>query len=156
MPGPPVRREDPVVAAAGRGQLARRHDGQAGRDGELQPVLLAVLGQVLAAPGGVVRDVVGDEDGVRLYVRRHLDDLGGGIAGADHEVALALAQCLAQIAEGFGQEARAVRRAGDGRVDDEHRHHLPGLVARQVQRRVVMQPEVAREQHDRGFHRRPF
>jgi hypothetical protein len=35
---------------------------------------------------------------------------------------------------------------------DEQGDHLPGALARLVQRRVVVQPQITREHHDRGFH----
>jgi len=57
--------------------------------------------------------------------------------------------------QGFGQEAGPVRRRGDGRVDHEQRHHLPGPGARLVQRGIVVQPEITGEDHDRGVHLSP-
>jgi hypothetical protein len=36
-PGPPVRGEDAVVAAAGRGEVAGRHHGQAGGEDQVDP-----------------------------------------------------------------------------------------------------------------------
>ena len=160
-PGPPVRGEDPVVAAAGRLELGwlelgRRHDGQARRQGQVQPVPGAFAFELVAARRGVVRHVVGDVDGVRVHVGGELDHFRGRIADPDHQVAAALAQGLAQVGEGFGQEAGAVRRRGDGRVDHEQRHHLAGPGARLAERRVVVQPEITGEDHDRGVHLPPL
>jgi len=70
------------------------------------------------------------------------------------QVGAALAEGRAQVGEGFGQEAGAVRGRGDGRVDHEQRHHLPRPDIGLVQRRVVVQPEITGENHDRGVHLR--
>jgi hypothetical protein len=140
------------VTAAGRCQLAGRHDGQAGGHDEVQPVRGGLAFEVTAAAGGVAGHVVGHVDGVRVHLAGQRDHLGGRVTVPDHQVAAALPELLAQVGQGVGQETDPVRRPGDGRVDDEGRHHLPGPGARLVQRRVVVQAEIPGEQHDRGFH----
>ena len=81
--------------------------------------------------------------------------LDRAIAAPDHQVAATLAQGLAQVGEGFGQETGAVRRRGDGRVGHEQRHHLAGPGARRMQRRIIVQPKITGEDHDRGVHLPP-
>ncbi len=151
-PGPPVRGEDPVVAAARRRQVPGRHHGQAGRHGQVQPVRPAVAFQVQAAAGGVAGYVVGDVDGVRVGAAASLMASAAGSPFLIRRSAPRSRRALAEVREGVCQEAEPVRRGGDRGIDDERRHHLPGAAARQVQRRVVVQPEITREQHDRGFH----
>jgi len=107
------------------------------------------------AGGGVVRHVVGDVDRGRVHLGGEPDHLGGRVAPAQDQVGAALAQGGAQVGEGFGQEAGAVGAAGaQGRVDHEQRHHVPGPRAGLVQRRVVVQPEITGEDHDRSVHLR--
>ena len=112
----------------------------------------ALAFEALAAAGGVAGHVVGHEDRAGLGFAGHGDDLGGGVAGADDQVGLALAELLAEVSQRVGQEAGPVRGRGDRGIHDEQRHHLAGAGAGLVQRRVVVQAQVTRENDDRGFH----
>jgi hypothetical protein len=142
------------VAAAGRPQLGGRYHGQPGGQGQLDPVLGAFALQLATAGGRKVRHVVGDVDRGRVHRAGQPDHLGGRVAPAQDQVGAALAEGRAQVGEGFGQEAGAVRGRGDRRVDHEQWHHLPRPGAGLVQRRVVVQPEITGKDHDRGVHLR--
>jgi hypothetical protein len=98
----------------------------------------AFLLESLAAASGVAGYVVGNVDGGRLGFRGQADYLGGGAAWADYQVAAAGAQGLAEVGQGFGQEAGAVRRRLEGGVEDEQRDHIPGAGGCQVQGRIVV------------------
>jgi hypothetical protein len=82
-----------------------------------------------------------------------LGRVAGQVVVPDDEVGAAGAELLPEVGQGFGQETGPVGRRGEGRIQHEQRDHLLGLGTGQVQRRVVMQPQVTREHHDRGFHR---
>jgi hypothetical protein len=84
------------------------------------------------------------------------DRLGDRVPRADDQVAAELAQLLAQHRDGFGQKPCSVRRRSERGVDNEQRHHPAGPCASARQRRVVMNPQVAGEQHDGGVHDPPW
>jgi hypothetical protein len=114
--------------------------------------------EAVAARGGVVRHVVGQVDRFGVHLGGQPDYLGGRLALADDQVGAALAEGLAQVGQGLGQEPGPVGAAlgrVEGRVGHEQRHHLPGPLAGLVQGRVVVQPQVAGEEHDRGVHLAP-
>jgi hypothetical protein len=94
-PGPPVGREDAVVAAAGRPDVPGGHDRVARRDRKRYPVPGALSCQALLTSRRVPRDVAGDEDGPRRRLPGQPDHLGDRVAPADHQVAAELAQLFA-------------------------------------------------------------
>jgi hypothetical protein len=95
-PGAPVRGEYPVVLAARWLQITGRYHGHAGGADQLQPVPGALTRQRLAAARGIPGHVTGDVDSVGAHLTRQPYHLGYRITVADHQVAAALAEFLAQ------------------------------------------------------------
>ena len=80
------------------------------------------------------------------------DRLGDRVAGAHDEVAAALPELASEVGEALVEEPGAVgREPGQGRVQDVEGHH-PFRAAGRGEGRVVMHPQVAGEQDDRGTH----
>jgi hypothetical protein len=104
----------------------------------------------------VTADVVGAEHAFGRGLAGEPDHLRDRVAAADDQVASALAKRRPQVMNGLQQESGPVRRRpGAGQqpvIEDKERQHRRGPVRRGRQRRVVVQPQVAGEQHDGQAH----
>ena len=88
-PGPPVGREDPVVAAARRQHLARVDDGQRGKHAHVQ-----LLAQAALAPPRERAGVLGEVHRSGLDLLRQSDRLGHGLPAAQGQTTERVAQIL--------------------------------------------------------------
>ena len=98
-------------------------------------------------------DVLADEDGGRIDVERQPDGLADDAAAAHDERSAPQPQRGVEIAERFDQEGDPVRRPErreHGVVEDEQRHDVLRPVDGSGERRLVVQTQVTREEHDDG------
>jgi hypothetical protein len=145
-----------MVTAAGGPQVTRRDDRDARADGQVQPGRLARRGEPAAAARSQSADVVSAEHALGTGLARQPDHLGYRVAAPDDKVSSAPSQREPQVCESLEQEPGPVRRRrGTGQqpvVQDEQRQDRGGMAESGIQRRVVAQPQVPGEQHDRQAH----
>ena len=153
QPGAVVRREHLVVRAARRRDLARRDDEARVDEPEVEhlPEPSFALARVRAHVGA-------QEDGVGTDAPHRLHRLRDDLAPSDVERCPRLAQGRVEVDERLVEERApvgrgAVARLADALVEHEERQHGLGLVERGPQGRVVVEPEVAREEDDGRLHR---
>ena len=106
-------------------------------------------------------DVGGEVDGLRTRLLDEVAEHALGAAAAHEQLAAALAQRCAQLAQALEQEPRAVgRREAAGvqqpRVEHEHGDDAVGLAVRRGERGVVVHAQVAPEPDDRRPHLRGY
>lgn len=110
---------------------------------------LALGAQAAFPPVGVPGHVGGEPDALGADLARQLDRLGHRVAASDDQVAAAFAQRLAQLGQALVEEAGAVRgELRKRRVEHVERHHPVERRYGRRERRVVVHPQVAGEQHD--------
>ena len=153
-PAPPIRSEHAKVVAADRRQVARRHDRDSRECLELDPALGERRAQPPLALLRVGADVLAHEDRTRIRLEREPDGLADDVPAPDDDCPAPRPQRRAQIAERVEQEGDAVRRS-EGRehriVQDEEGNDPLRPFHGRGERRLVVQAQVAREQH----HHRP-
>ena len=99
-------------------------------------------------------DVLGPEHHVHLQLAREAGQLGLGTPAAHLKRAAAAAQRVAQVGQRFEQELRA--RAGrvppvhQPLVQTEHGNDVLGTCERLVQRRVIVEAQIAPQPEKRG------
>jgi hypothetical protein len=112
----------------------------------------------LLTPPGVRADVRAQVDRIRGHLDDHVPELVEHLAPADHQVTAPLPQVRAEVGQCGDQVREPVRvgvaRAEDRLVEHEQRHDPVGLAAGGSERRLVVDPQVAGEQHDGGGHGR--
>ena len=136
-----------MVAAARWRELARRDHRYACEHANVE----AGVSQAPLASPGIRAHVLGEVDDVAAERR----DLGDNVAAPDDQRATERAQRLVEIPERVEEERDAIRRAErleDRVVEHEQRQHALALLARCMERRVVVDAEVAREEDDPGAH----
>ena len=152
-PGAVVRREDLVVGRARRRRPPRRDDEARVDEPQVEHLREPAL------PLARVRAHVGaQEDGLGADAPHRLHRLRNDLAAANVERGPGLPQRCVEVDERLGEERLTVRRGAitrlaDALVEHEERQHRLGLIERGVQRRVVVKPEVAREEDDGRLHR---
>ena len=114
----------------------------------MEPQVEAVGEAALARLGPTAR-VLGGVDGCR----REPGELGAGVTPAYDEARAELSQRLVEVGERLGEKTTAVGGPAewcleDRRVEDEERYHLGRLPGCRGERRVVVHPQVAREEDD--------
>lgn len=156
-PAPEVRREHRVVVAARRGDGSGRQRGHhrvVHRQGAADP--LKCRAQPPFAPRGVPADAAREVHPLGPYRRREGADLLHDIPGTHHEVPAAGPQPGIQVGQTVSQERPAVRGVEPGRphpvVVHEQRDDLIGPARGGRQHRVVVQPQIGREQGYRHRH----
>nr|WP_246100012.1 hypothetical protein [Stackebrandtia endophytica] len=138
-PGSPVRCEHSIVVAAGGGtHLARRDDGDAVEDLQVDPVVPARPAESFLT-GDRVSTVVSRHGRRRRAVlvtqSKHLVD---DVALAYREVSTEPSYRRSQVEQAVQQESPSVGRHGQVRIDHEHRHHSVEVPTGGGQRRVVV------------------
>jgi hypothetical protein len=144
------------MVAALRGQLAGRDDGDALERSKVEALLLASEPESAHPISRVAADVLTDEDGLGPALPGQPHHFSDDVAASDEEGRVAVAKRAVEVAQAFEQEGKPVgssRTAGDQpSVDDECRNDSIGSPSRCRQRGMVVQPQVAGEEDDRGLH----
>ena len=136
-----------MVAATRRRELAGRDHRHACEHADVE----AAVSQAPLAPPGIRAHVLGEVDDVAAERR----DLGDDVAAPHDQRAAEGSQRLVEIPERVEQERDAIRRAEgleDRVVEHEQRQDALALLARCMERRVVVDAEVAREEDDPCAH----
>lgn len=150
-PAPPVRPEHaerPVRPA--RGEVARRDDRDARERPHLEACIRGGPAEPLLASARERTHVLGQVDGPGTGLGCNPERLLHGVAATDDEPAPTLPQGRCEVRERVEQEGHAVRcaKAAQNRVvQDEQGHDGGAPLACARERGVVVQPQVAREEH---------
>ena len=141
-----------MVAAGGR-EVAGRDHGHAGEDLELDPGARERRAQPPLALLRVRAHVLAEEDRLGAGVLRDPDGLREDVAAPDDERCPTLAQPSVEVVERVEQERDPVRhaeRCEDVVVEHEQRDDAFRPLDGGGERRVVVQAQIAGEEHDDG------
>ena len=147
-----VRGEDPVVVAAAAGRSAPGSTTvDAGEEPQVQPVPLALGAQPPLPAAGVPADVGGERRPPRRRPRRasRIVSATGSPCRTTRSPPRPRSASRRSARPWCRKRVRLAERSGQRRVEHVQRHHPVERRAGGGERRVVVHPQVAGEQHDR-------